>query len=41
VCFLSRRNYLLDGLEKIKSRGYDGAGIATMAPAKGDMVSKE
>lgn len=31
------RNYLLTGLEKIKSRGYDGAGIATMAPAKGDM----
>ena len=26
------RGYLLDGLEKIKTRGYDGAGIATMSP---------
>jgi hypothetical protein len=33
------RNYLLDGLDKIKSRGYDGAGIATMAATRGDMVS--
>ena len=34
------RNYLLDGLDKIKSRGYDGAGIATMAATRGDMVRK-
>lgn len=29
------RNFLLDGLEKIKTRGYDGAGMATMAPTAG------
>jgi hypothetical protein len=34
------RNYLLDGLDKIKSRGYDGAGIATMAATRGEMVRK-
>ena len=33
------RNYLLDGLDRIKSRGYDGAGIATMGATRGDMVS--
>ena len=32
------RNYLLDGLEKIKTRGYDGAGLATMSPSGGGMV---
>ena len=32
------RNYLLDGLELIKTRGYDGAGIATMASTGGNMV---
>lgn len=32
------RKYLLDGLEKIKTRGYDGAGIATMSPRQGQMV---
>jgi len=33
------RNYLLSGLEKIKTRGYDGAGLATMAPTgAGGMV---
>jgi len=31
------RNFLLDGLEKVKTRGYDGAGIATMAPTGGGM----
>jgi len=31
------RNFLLDGLEKVKSRGYDGAGIATMASTGGVM----
>lgn len=29
--------YLLDGLEKIQTRGYDGAGIATMSPSGGTM----
>jgi hypothetical protein len=29
----------LDGLEKIQTRGYDGAGIATMSPSGGTMVS--
>ena len=31
--------YLLDGLEKIQTRGYDGAGMATMKPTGGTMVS--
>ena len=34
----SNRNYLLDGLEQIKTKGYDGAGIATMASTGGTMV---
>jgi len=29
--------FLLDGLEKIQTRGYDGAGMATMTPAGGNM----
>lgn len=33
------RKFLLDGLEKSKTRGYDGAGIATMSPQQGQMVS--
>lgn len=33
------RKFLLDGLEKIKTRGYDGAGMATMTPQGGGMVS--
>lgn len=33
------RKFLLNGLEKIKTRGYDGAGIATMSPHQGIMVS--
>ncbi|KAL3798593.1 hypothetical protein ACHAWO_014002 [Cyclotella atomus] len=32
------RKFLLDGLEKIKTRGYDGAGIATMSPQQRQMV---
>jgi len=32
------RGFLLDGLEKIKTRGYDGAGMATMAPTGGNMT---
>mmetsp|Transcript_8901 Transcript_8901/g.19985 ORF Transcript_8901/g.19985 Transcript_8901/m.19985 type:complete len:717 (-) Transcript_8901:106-2256(-) len=32
------RNYLLDGLEKMKTKGYDGAGMATMAPTGGGMA---
>jgi glucosamine--fructose-6-phosphate aminotransferase (isomerizing) len=31
------RGFLLDGLEKIKTRGYDGAGMATMSPTGGGM----
>ncbi|KAL3797958.1 hypothetical protein HJC23_013196 [Cyclotella cryptica] len=34
----THRKFLLDGLEKIKTRGYDGAGLATMAPHQGNMV---
>ena len=34
------RDLLLGGLKKFQTRGYDGAGIATMAPTgKGGMVS--
>ena len=33
------RDYLLTGLEKIQTRGYDGAGIATMGTKGGGMVS--
>jgi len=29
----------LDGLEKIQTRGYDGAGMATMSSGGGNMVS--
>mmetsp|Transcript_30487 Transcript_30487/g.61183 ORF Transcript_30487/g.61183 Transcript_30487/m.61183 type:complete len:705 (-) Transcript_30487:1543-3657(-) len=29
--------FLLDGLEKIQTRGYDGAGMATMTPSGGNM----
>lgn len=36
---VQNRGFLLDGLEKIKTRGYDGAGMATMAPTGGGMVS--
>jgi len=32
------RNYLLDGLEKMKSKGYDGAGMATMSPSGGTIA---
>lgn len=32
------RNYLLDGLEKMNTKGYDGAGLATMAPTGGGMA---
>lgn len=32
------RNYLLDGLEQINTKGYDGAGIATMASTGGTMA---
>mmetsp|Transcript_23999 Transcript_23999/g.49701 ORF Transcript_23999/g.49701 Transcript_23999/m.49701 type:complete len:695 (-) Transcript_23999:192-2276(-) len=35
---LNARKFLLDGLEKIKTRGYDGAGMATMTPKGGGMV---
>eukprot|EP00581_Thalassiosira_minuscula_P019338 CAMPEP_0183714274 /NCGR_PEP_ID=MMETSP0737-20130205/8851_1 /TAXON_ID=385413 /ORGANISM="Thalassiosira miniscula, Strain CCMP1093" /LENGTH=733 /DNA_ID=CAMNT_0025943181 /DNA_START=54 /DNA_END=2255 /DNA_ORIENTATION=+ len=35
------RNFLLGGLEKIKTRGYDGAGIATMAPYGGMTIVKK
>jgi glucosamine--fructose-6-phosphate aminotransferase (isomerizing) len=35
---MHHRKFLLDGLEKIKTRGYDGAGIATMAPHHTNMV---
>jgi glucosamine 6-phosphate synthetase-like amidotransferase/phosphosugar isomerase protein len=35
---MPNRKFLLDGLEKIKTRGYDGAGLATMAPHQGSMV---
>lgn len=36
--FSHNRKFLLDGLEKIKTRGYDGAGIATMSPQQRQMV---
>ena len=39
MSLLYNRGFLLDGLEKIKTRGYDGAGMATMAPTGGNMVS--
>lgn len=34
---LNASKFLLDGLEKIQTRGYDGAGMATMPPTGGNM----
>lgn len=39
--FLLCSKFLLDALEKIPTRGYDGAGMATMTSRGGTMVSNE
>ena len=35
------RDYILDGLEKIQTRGYDGAGVATMSTRGGMKIVKK